>query len=282
MRFSRAVLLLLLLAGAADASAQAGRYPQFDGWTEARFLGWNALVGGVTAGLVAGVRGDPLVPALVAGAGGGALIYAGKRIAVDMSPGAGFLGRQVASVGGSMVGNAVAGRGGLDRVAFAFGPVRAYIGSEVAGVDWRLDVPAAAAAAWGLARGASLDVAESLSSGAVVLRGDGEFALPGTIFYRSARPERVSYVLAHEKVHILQYDQSFLSWGDPIEGWLARRYPSLRGPLGYLDFNLAPLALAAVLGFYVWEDHDDQWWEREAIYLGRARSGAAPTGSYWF
>lgn len=265
-------LIFLTPGGASPAWAQSSPQMRFDWSTEKRVLGANALLGGVSAGLAALVRGDPPVPAFARGAGGGALVYAGKRIAVDPRAGTGFLGRQVASVGGSITGNAVAGRGSLDRIALAAGPVRAYIGRDVAGVDWRLDVPAAGAAAWGLIKGAELDVAESLSSGAVVLRQRSNHALPGTIFYDpSSSPERDAYVLAHEQVHILQYDQSFLSLGDPLENWLAHRFPSLRGTLEQLQFNAPVLATTAVLGFYVWKRHDQQLWEKEAIYLGRTR-----------
>lgn len=271
-RDSTLLLLLLVLPLGWSEQAAAQSRQDFEWSSEARVLGANALLGGLSAGLAALVRGDPPVPAFTRGAGGGVLVYAGKRIAVDPRPGAGFLGRQVASVGGSITGNAVAGRGSLDRVALAAGPVRAYIGREITGIDWRLDVPAAGAAAWGLIEGAGLDVAESLSSGAVVLRTNSNYALPGTIFsYRSSGGERDEYVLAHEQVHILQYDQSFLSLGDPLENWLARRFPSLRGILDQLQFNAPVLATTAVLGFYVWKRHDQQLWEKEAIYLGRTR-----------
>lgn len=261
--------LVLLLAGPAKALAQPADLRSFDLSTEATVLGANALLGGASALVAALVRRDPPLPALARGVAGGGLVYAGKRIAVDPRPGTGLIGRQVASVGGSVVGNAVAGRHGLDRVALAFGPVRAYVGRDVSGVDWRLDVPALGAAVWGVATGGQIDIRESQSSGAVVVRGDRELALPGTVFYSPADSERAAYVLAHEQVHILQYDQSFLMWGGPVEGWLARRYPALRGVLERLEFNLPVLAAAAMLGFFVWEEHDRQPWEQEAIYLGR-------------
>jgi hypothetical protein len=261
--------LVVLLAGPATALAQPADLRSFDWSTEATVLGANALLGGGSALVAALVRRDPPLPAFARGVAGGGLIYAGKRIAVDPRPGTGLIGRQVASVGGSVVGNAVGGRQGLDRVALAFGPVRAYLGREVAGVDWRLDVPALAAAVWGVATGGEIDIVETQSSGAVVLRGDRELALPGTVFYSPADRERAAYVLAHERVHVLQYDQSYLMWGGPLEGWLARRYPGLRGVLERLEFNLPVLATAAVLGFVVWPEHDRQPWEQEAIYLGR-------------
>jgi hypothetical protein len=198
--------LVLLLAGPAAASAQD---TGFDWSTEAAVFGVNALLGGASAGVAALVRREPPLPAFARGVAGGGLIYAGKRIAVDPRPGTGLIGRQVASVGGSMVGNAVAGRGSLDRVALAFGPVRAYLGREVPGVEWRFDVPAVGAAVWGVATGGEIDIRESQSSGALVVRGNRELALPGTVFYSPADRERAAYVLAHEQVHILQYDQGF-------------------------------------------------------------------------
>lgn len=273
VRVAAVTLLLLFWVGdIGNASAQSGQPVAFEWSTEAGVFAANALMGGVSAGLAAVVRGDPPVPAFARGFGGGALVYAGKRIAADPRPGTGLLGRQVASVGGSIIGNAVAGRRSLDRVAFGVGPMRAYVGRDVPGVAWRLDVPAAGVLAWGLVTGAELDVAQSVSTGAIVLRRQGEFALPGTIFYSpSASPERKGYVLAHEQVHILQYDQSFLSWGDPFEVWLARRFPSLRATLEYLEFNAPVLATAALVSVFVWEEHGEQPWEKEAIYLGRTR-----------
>jgi hypothetical protein len=224
-----------------------------------RVLGANAILGGASAALAALVRGDAVLEAFANGAGGGALLYAGKRIAVGSWPGAGFVGRQVTSVGGSIIGNEVSGRGPLDRIAFAAGPLRAYVGPEVSGVHWRLDVPAVVGSAWFWIRGAEPDLGKSLSSGALVFRGEGEGSLPGTIVYTTSRnPDRVAYVLAHERVHVLQYDHSFLAWGDPFEGWLAQRFPSLRGTLDRLEFNVPVLATTILLSILVWEEHADQ------------------------
>ncbi len=86
-----------------------------------------------------------------------------------------------------------------------------------------------------------------------------------------ASAERQAYTLSHERVHVLQYDQSFLFWGEPLEVWLAEEIPSARGVLRHLEFNLPVLAAVAGLGFYVWGDHDEQPWEDEAMYLGRTR-----------
>jgi hypothetical protein len=242
---------------------------------ESRYAGANMLLGAVTAGIAAGVRRDAILPALARGASGGALVYAGKRVAVDPSFGTGLVGRQISSVGGSIIGNQVMGRGSFDRIALAAGPLRVYVGRGVDGVHWALDVPGIAAVAVGLATGGSVDVPASLSSGAVVVRHSSPgiaMAAPGTIVaWLSENPERREYMYAHEQTHVLQYDQTFLSWGGPFEEWVAEKVPGLRGTLRHLEFNLPVLAGAAAAVFFVWREHADQPWEREAIYLGRTR-----------
>lgn len=266
------ILIFCLIGGASPAVGQSSQHLEFTRSAETRVFAANALLGGVSAGLAALVRGDPLLPAVGSGLGGGALVYVGKRIAVDPLPMTGLVGRQVASVGGSIIGNRVAGRGSLDRVAFAVGPLRAYVGHRVPGVHWRVDAVATVAAVWGLAGPGEIDVMKSISHGAVVVQGSAEQALPGTIFYhRKASPERQAYVLAHEQVHILQYDQSFLSWGGPYEELIGRQHPVLGGVLDRAEFNLPILASALLLALLVWEQHDEQPWEKEAMYLGRTR-----------
>jgi hypothetical protein len=240
--------------------------------SEVQLLGANILFGGVSAGVVALFRGEPLGRAFAKGVAGGAVTYGGKRIAVERWFGAGLIGRQVGLLGGSMINNAGAGRGTFERIAFGLGPTRWYLDREHAGVQWGVDVPAVAGLIWGiLDSDDSLDLTESLSSGAVVFAGQGEHALPGTIFYsRGGGPERASYVLAHERVHILQYDQTFLALGEPFESWLGRYLPDLGTPFD-MEFNALSLASAFLLAARVWPVHAQQPWEREAIFLGRLR-----------
>lgn len=264
--------LMLLLTWSAPSTLIGQSTEEFETSREVGIWGANAALGGLSAAIAALVRGDPLGPAVLRGASGGTLVYAGKRIAVQDVFGMGLLGRQVSSVGGSIVGNAVAGRSSFDRIALAIGPVRFYSGREVQGVDWAVDVPAVAFTIVGMSLGGKMDVPRSLSSGAVVLKDYGDNSLPGNIWYSPGPdPDRNAYVLAHEQVHVLQYDQSFLSWGAPIEDWTSMRFPKLEGPLRYMEFNIPVLVAAATLGFFVWKEHDQQLWEREATYLGRTR-----------
>lgn len=265
-------LTLVLLTASPPSTLAAQSTDEFATSREVAVWGANAALGGLSAAIAAVIRRDPLGPAVLRGASGGTLVYAGKRIAVQEIFGMGLLGRQVSSVGGSIVGNAVAGRSSFDEIALAIGPVRFYSGREVQGTDWAVDVPAVAFTILGMSLGGKMDVPQSLSSGAVVLKDYGDNSLPGNIWYSPGRdPDRNAYVLAHEQVHILQYDQSFLSWGAPIEDWTATRFPRLEGPLKYMEFNIPVLVTAALLGFFVWTEHDQQLWEPEAMYLGRTR-----------
>ena len=60
---------------------------------ELEFLSGNAALGGLTAALIQKLRGVSFWEAFVDGALGGAVAYAGKRIAVERFYGAGLVGR---------------------------------------------------------------------------------------------------------------------------------------------------------------------------------------------
>ena len=62
--------------------------------TEVGFVGINAVLGGVTAGVTSLIRGNSFSDAFTAGALGGTMSYAGKRVAASRFYGAGLIGRQ--------------------------------------------------------------------------------------------------------------------------------------------------------------------------------------------
>lgn len=240
--------------------------------TQARYLAVNALLGGSVAGLAALLRDDPVVPSFARGAGGGAIAFAGKRTAAQEGFGRGILGRQITSVGSSITGNAVAGRGSLDRLALSVGPARGYFGRDVEGVHLRLDVLALAAVAWFAVDGGRIDVHESLSFGTVVFHGNESRGFPGTISHRPHSMYPPREVLAHEQVHVLQLDQSFLSLGRPLEDWAANRFPRLGSVLDRLEFNLPVLAATVGAATWIW-DYPEYPWEWEAELLQSAGAG---------
>ena len=264
---SAACLGILACVCPRGATAQLAPEPRT---SHAELLATNTLLGGLTGGVSALLRGEPVVEGFVTGAAGGGLVYAGKRLAGEGWSGSGLIGRQIASVGSSLIGNAAAGRGPLDRVALGLGPVHVYIGRERPAA-WRLDAAGTGLLLWGLlSDGIELRLTESISTGAVVFhseRGD-EFAGPGIIFFhRGADPERREYVLAHEIVHILHFDQTYLSWSDPVESWLASGSPAARAIHRHVELNVIGFGIG-ILGTRRWE-HRDRPWEIEAMFLAR-------------
>lgn len=268
-RWIPSVAVAATIVGAAPCQARAQHAAQPYGGTQVTVLAINAVLGGVTGGLAYLIRGEAPLEGVIRGAAGGAAVYAGKYVATRRTHGAGLVGRQIASVGSSVIGNTVAAHGPFDRVAIALGPLRWYVGPEVEhGRSWRIDVPAVIATAAGVVNPRfQLDIDASLSAGAFVFVAEegGGFSLPGTIFYdRSEDPEREAYVLAHERAHVLQYDQAFLSWSDPLE----RRVDPTGSIHRYLELNLVGAGVG-LAGVWIWPRHGDRPWELEAMRLAK-------------
>jgi hypothetical protein len=77
-----------------------------------------------------------------------------------------------------------------------------------------------------------------------------------------------SDVLAHERVHVLQYDFALAAWGEPAEAWLLAPLPGGARLDRYLDFGL-PLLPWAAANLVI--PHDYRPWEQEADYLTGVR-----------
>jgi hypothetical protein len=247
----------------------------------------NSLLGGVTAGVERRLRGGSFGRAFVAGAAGGALTYAGKRIAVERFGGAGLLGREVAAVGSSVSRNAAEGRAPLERVMLPLGPIRLYLSPlDDSPVQARLDAAAVVATAYFATRpGARFDAGESLSAGALVFRAPGSadelgfegVQAAGAILLRhfageapsgpgrAVHPERIA---AHERVHVIQYDQTFLLWAAPAEAWAMDRARWSRGVHRWVDLGTNAALMAGLDAALPYEARP---WEREAHHLSGTR-----------
>lgn len=235
--------------------------------------GINALLGGATAAGMRLIRGESASESWSAfwtGTLGGGVTYAGKRVAVERFGGAGFLGRELASVGGSMVRNASAGRGVLEEIVLPVGPVRLYIGSGP--VRARLDLAALVTSGVFIAAyDARLDPEASLSAGALIFRGDTP--MPGlsstgvSVVWADMPASEGPRLMAHERVHILQYDQAFLSWGEALERWSTRQVPAIDGALRHFDLGAAALGIRSGLALALGYHHHP--WEREAYFLAQ-------------
>jgi hypothetical protein len=254
--------------------------PASDPWLSERaqghltILGANALIAGLTGGIRQWRGGGSFGDGFLRGAVGGGVTYAGKVVVAQEAPGAGLLGRGLAATGSSITRNASEARPSLERLILPVGPVRVRTdASRDAPPALTLDLVAMLSTAGVMLSGMGSELAwrSTLGSGApvfhatgwsddwgwearhyggtIVLRGDG---IPSERFMRRA--------LAHERVHLLQYDQAFILWSDPVEIRLLER---LGLPVA-LDLGLhAPL----FLGLNLIIPYEHQPWEIEAHFV---------------
>lgn len=256
-----AALLLLWHSSAGSVLAQSSGsgfrdHGEFQGprWIgDITFLGVNALLGGMTAGALQGLRGGSFPDGFTRGASGGAVAYAGRRLSVEKFYGAGFLGREVSAIGASVIRNSSDGRPSLERLFLPVGPLHLYVDrSGKTSVRAKLNLYAFAwTARAALAPELRFDLAKSLSAGAPVfdapdrniIGSSGDtirgMVVGGTIFLSGTlHPLAEGQTFAHERVHILQGDLQFHAWGDPIEAWAARRTRIGSVLYRYVDFGV--------------------------------------------
>ena len=250
---------------------------------ELAFLSGNAALGGLTAALIQERRGGSFWEAFLDGALGGAVVYAGKRIAVERFYGAGLAGREVAAVGTSMVRNASDGRGALEQLVLPIGVARLYlqgVNTSAAPVRARvkLDVLTVLATAHlALRDNVDFDVGATISAGTPVFftrqpwtERSRTASQVGGVIWLGANPYApypnadVSTTFAHERVHVAQDDFSFLTWGVRVEGLLTERVPGGAWIDRHLDLGLH-LGGWGVANWLV--SYDQRPWEHEAQFL---------------
>jgi hypothetical protein len=290
-RFRRTLLLVgvLLLAPVEPAAAQGCGAPmpcrpgpqEIESNTSGHLmsLGINAALGGITAGVRQHARGGSFWRGMVQGAAGGSAVYAGKWLSVGQFWGAGLAGRQVAAVGASVIRNASEYRPVLEQVMVPIGPVRVYVErGESAGVRAKLDLLGAAVSTYyAVSSGSRFDSWASLSAGTPVFHthtawypgwhgnntGGVIVLLEEPITHHPA-PIAPEAVFAHERVHLLQYDQAMHTWGAPLERWLLARVPRGEWLARHVELGLimVPVMLSHQLIPY-----ESRPWEREAHLL---------------
>jgi hypothetical protein len=236
-------------------------------------VGANVLIGGLTGGVAQRWNGGSFWRGFSRGAAGGGLVFAGKQVTAARFTGAGVAGRQLAAVGSSVVNNAAAGRPALSRLVLPVGPVRVYAEPAAGRAHAKLDLAGAAAVAWGATRpGARLDLSSTLSSGAPVFRVSREWGhraahLAGVVLV-SESERQFSKALAHERVHVAQYDFASVVVGEPAESWIASEVPPLQRLYRYVDFGSAVVLLS---GLNRVVPDQDKPWENEAHLLAGTR-----------
>lgn len=287
IRISALLCLPILASGQAAAQCGAPSCPPGRTGALVQTAAINAALGGLSAGGLRILRGGSLREGLesgIAGAAGGTLVYAGKHVAVQRWAGAGFVGREVAAVGSSMVWNASAGRGVVDRVVLPVGPVRLYLAlDEGFRVTPKLDLSSTVAIAVASLNG-EIDWERSASAGAPVFHRTVPYArtevrgqqAAGVITYRDrlgpgGLSESSLGTLAHERVHVIQRDQAFLFWSQPAEEALLGSTRAGRTLRRHLDVGFDVAAKALVKQAI---DYELRPWEREAYLLSGERTDA--------
>lgn len=239
-------------------------------------VGANVLIGGVTAGVAQMWNGKSFFRGFVRGAAGGGLVFAGKQITAQRFDGAGLLGRQVAAVGSSVVNNAAADRPVLSRLVLPVGPVRVYAEPAAGRAHAKVDLAGVVAIGYAATRpGARLDVEESLSAGAPVFLVSPEWGhraghLSGVILVDESEPDDADLraAVAHERVHVSQYDFAAVAWGEPVERWIASKVQPVRPLYRYVEFGAAA-ALWGGLNMAV--PQQSKPWEHEAHLLSSTK-----------
>lgn len=244
----------------------------------------NAVLGGVTAGVIQRIRGGSFKDGFTRGAFGGAIIYSGKKLAASRFFGAGVMGREVAAVGSSVVRNASEGRGTFDRLVFPVAFVKLYWDRTAGSLQPKLDVVSAGYTIYGIVEDElKFDAHESASAGMMVFRTDNKVIATKTddqhaaglqaegVILRADVPgfgeKFLKLALAHERVHVLQDDQIFLTLNDPVDDWVWRRTTATRKVGRFVDINISTEMLRQLSRLI--PNHADRPWELEATYLTR-------------
>lgn len=274
-----ATILALPATTTAQTSQVLGPGRWYDaGWTEDLvFAGTNAILSGIVTGLFRTFSDEgSFGEGFWTGAAGGGVTYVGKRLAAQRFTGAGLLGRQIASVGGSLVSNARDGRGSFDRLTLQLGLGRLYWDRIESRVDLRPDIVTLYYTTVGVVSSrVELDWSRSLSAGApVFVTYSGTTTLDdnaagrtfGGVVLMDVNAElTLSRIGAHEVVHVIQYDQQFALWGEAAERGLASMFgPRVAGALGQVDLGIGLLPLAPFLDDL---PRDSNPFEIEAGYL---------------
>ncbi len=249
--------------------------------TDLSYIGANLLVGGLTAGVASAIRGRSILKGFAQGAFGGTVSYLGKRVTAEDMPGAGLIGRQIGAIGASVVRSAAFGSGLLvDTLVMPIGPVRAYVSLlDIRNTRFRVDLQEIAWLAYNLGQpNQTLDLGASLSSGSFVftsveeIRGFGDIATgraaPGVLVVRLTGNGQIPPdVIAHERVHVNQFDYLKITAGLPLEGAVRRGLGADSVEfLDRFDFGVGQYPFQWVLTG-AWLPRSRQLFEIEAEYL---------------
>jgi hypothetical protein len=271
----------ILIAAALIPSALHGQAPKPEPTSTLQMAALNSLLGGLSGGVLNAAERRSFVKGFVKGSAGGAVAFAGKRIIAERGAFAAWSGRQIAAIGASQVRNAGAGRGMLEQIVLPFGPARVYVNrKDTARASVKVDLTATIGIlVMAMRPETSFDPAASLSNGAVVFRNpwpnDNSAGAMRLGVVRISELDRTmsinpptqiatSSVIAHELIHVAQYDFVNIAISEPLENLALRGSRAGRFIHRFVDFSSASYAWTAMNAFL---ETKSRPWEREAVSL---------------
>jgi hypothetical protein len=267
-------LVLLVHLDAAPSRAQAS--PQ----GRASNVAVNGALGAVTATVRQAICGCFSWRGVAQGAAGGAMMSVGKQIAGADFVASGLIGRQVNAVGVSAI--ASTGRE-HPLLLLPVGPVTLHLrpgtGEPLRARVDLVDLTVLALVA--LDSDMKVHWPSTIAAGAPVILHDREwlahgyeahgFALLGNVFVQSRFSPLVRRELvAHEAIHVLQWDALRQLATHPAERSVVRRFPRVEGYTSFLDVGLVAPAAILLLGSVIPYYH--QPWEKEAYLLANGHT----------
>ena len=245
----------------------------------ARIFAANVVVGGGVAVLGRLISGRSIRKGLLPGATGGALVFAGKEITSREGSLAAWSGREVAAVGSSMISAAAKGNPVGSDITLPLGPLRIRVDARrEMRIRPKVDIGSLVVAGWVASKdGNTLDLGESVSHGAIIMTrrwGNQTSASTrgGVILMddiprdlpRTGRYHVRSGVIAHEMIHVEQYDFVLKTLGEPLDRMFARWLGLGETTTKYFDLGSAVLVIGLSNGLI---PHRARPWEREAHSL---------------
>jgi hypothetical protein len=239
---ARAVCALAILALVPQCvSAQDHTHDQPTWAVDVGVAGANIAVGALTAAATAAIRGEDVSEAFLKGAAGGAVVFAGKRVAVERFDGAGLLGRQIASVGAGLVVDGGHGREWFREVWLPIGPAWLQVRPE-GGRRARVNLREAGVLIWAATRSElDFDLGRSVSNGAPVFvarrhriesDSDGVSGLAsGGVILLGVTDLDWEVVQRHENIHVIQHDYVLTTLERPVEQWVWDRVAGRNVPV---------------------------------------------------
>ena len=244
-------------------------------------VGVNVLMGGLSAAIIAYLRGDDPTTAALGGALGGLVWYAGKATAAARFSGAGFVGRQIGGVGAAISRNTGEGRGLLSRVILPVGPLRIDVTPVEPGeARTQVHVWDLGAVVYGILKSdLRFNADESLSAGAAVFVAEGRTVntrgldvngyATGGVIIRSGIIENTSVasLLALERVHVVQHGFTSHVWSDPLEDFYLRNAMGTDALARRIELGVAQPLFTWLSGLVSDPSPLTRWFEVEAEEL---------------